>query len=60
MNKIARTITQAKKDRKIVKLQTRLAKNGRFSSVKGRVSRIKVNRDGAVYIVVDRGAKARY
>ena len=52
VNKVARAITEAKKNKSEVRLNIRLAKNGQFSSVSGFVSDLKVDSNGGVYAVV--------
>lgn len=54
MNKIARAIYQANKDKSSIKANIRLKKNGRFSSVSGTVEALKVSRDGVPYMTVKR------
>ena len=51
-NKIARAIFQAKKDGSEIKANIRLAKNGRFSSVSGKVKGLKVSQDGFAYATI--------
>jgi len=52
MNKVARAIYQARKDGSEIKANIRLKKNGRFSSVNGKVEDLKVSRDGFAYVTV--------
>jgi len=51
-NKVARVISEARKEKAEVRLNIRLKKDGRFSSVSGKVSEVKVSQDGAPYVVV--------
>lgn len=52
MNKVARVIYEANKDKQTIKASIRLKKNGQFSSINGTVEDIKVSRDGFPYLVV--------
>lgn len=51
-NRVARAITEAKKEKSEVRLNIRLQKNGQFSSVSGFVKELKVNAEGEPYAVV--------
>ena len=51
-NKLAKAITEAKKNKEEVRLNIRLKKNGQFSSVSGLVKELKVSAEGEAYAVV--------
>lgn len=52
MNKVARAVYQARKDKSPISANIRLKKNGQFSSVSGVVEDLKVSRDGFAYLTV--------
>jgi len=52
MNKVARAVYQARKDGSEISANIRLKKNGRFSSVRGKVEDLRVARDGFAYATV--------
>lgn len=52
MNKVMRKIKEAKVDKSKVRLNIRLKRDGRFSSVSGVISDVKVSLDGLPYVVV--------
>ena len=57
-NKIARLLFDKRKKKSEVKVNFKLAKNGRFATIDGVVEDIKVNRDGIPFVVFrksDRG-----
>lgn len=54
-NKVARAITEAKKEKSEVRLNFKKQENGRFSSISGLVSELKVSQDGNVCVVVKKG-----
>jgi hypothetical protein len=55
MNKVARAVYQAQKDKTPISANIRLKKNGQFSSVSGVVEDLKVSRDGVPYVTVKKG-----
>lgn len=54
-NLVARAIYEARKDGHPISANIRLKKNGKFSSVTGRVEDLRVSRDGFSYAVVRKG-----
>lgn len=59
-NKVARALTEARKEKATVLCSIRLKKNGQFSSVEGTVSEIKVSQDGSPYVVIQPRQKNRH
>jgi len=53
MNKniIEKVLVDASKDKRIVKINARLKKNGQFTSINGQVHKIKTAKDGHQYVV---------
>lgn len=51
VNKIARAIYEARKNKSTIRANIRLKKNGQFSSVSGTVSEVKVSKDGEAYVI---------
>jgi hypothetical protein len=59
IDKVARAIYQARKDGSEIKANIRLKKNGRFSSVSGKIEDLKVAKDGFAYATVKVDKKDR-
>ena len=53
-NRIARAVYEARKDGSEISASIRLAKNGQFSSVSGKIKDLKVSREGFAYAVIQR------
>lgn len=52
MSKISKAIYQARKDGSEISANIKLVRDGRFSSVSGKVKDLKVSRDGFAYATI--------